>query len=244
MPPILLIHGAFSQGRHFDAWSDFFRRAGFECHAPSLPGHAPSDESALAALTMHDYLAALRGELARFTAPPIIIGHSMGGLLAQQLAASGPCAGLVLVASAPPWMLPVQLQALPTLFKHFPTILRGRPVRPTERILRELALHDLPEDEQRALIPIFVPESGKAYRAMVLGLARIPGRQFAGPVLCLSGGLDRIIPERTSHAIAREYHARHQRFAHCGHWLIAPSREREVAGAVLQWLKDIRLATD
>ena len=98
-PPIVLVARPFSYAGHFAGWTRLFSKAGFECHAPSLPGHAPSDPSALGSLTLDDYLAALHGGLSKLVAPPIIVGHSMGGLLAQQLAAIIPCEALICVAS-------------------------------------------------------------------------------------------------------------------------------------------------
>jgi pimeloyl-ACP methyl ester carboxylesterase len=94
-PPILLIHGAFSSAQHFAGWASFLSRARYECHAPSLPGHAPNDAALLASLDFGDYLAALRTEIGKLASPPVLIGHSIGGLLAQQLAASVPCRALV-----------------------------------------------------------------------------------------------------------------------------------------------------
>ena len=237
-PPIVLVHGAFSYAGHFAGWTRLFSKAGFECHAPSLPGHAPSDPSALGSLTLDDYLAALHGGLSKLVAPPIIVGHSMGGLLAQQLAAIIPCEALICVASVPPWMLLPQIRALAFLAPIMPAILSGRAIHPTEATLRNLLVHDLPEHEQRLLIQSFGAESGRAFRAMILGLARLPGKRFRGPVLCLSGAEDRIISSRTSKAIARHYGARHEIFPRRGHWLIASSAEQEVAGSVMRWLKE------
>jgi hypothetical protein len=107
--------------------------------------------------------------------------------------ATAPCTALVCVASAPPWILVPQLRALPFLARQMPAILAGRPIRPDEGTLRRLALHDLPEPEQYELVPTFGAESAQAFRTMLLGSARIPGRQFHGPVLCLSGSEDRVI---------------------------------------------------
>jgi pimeloyl-ACP methyl ester carboxylesterase len=77
-PPVLFIHGAFSNARHFAPWVERFSRAGFDCHASSLPGHDPSDDRALARLTMADYLAALERKVAKLSELPILVGHSMG----------------------------------------------------------------------------------------------------------------------------------------------------------------------
>src|ERR1051326_4402508 len=235
-PPVLFIHGAFSNAVHFAPWVDRFSRAGFECHVPSLPGHGPSDPRALASLTMEDYLAALEREAAQLSAPPILVGHSMGGLLAQQLASKGRCRALISVASAPPWMLAARPRSLPYFLPILPAPLAGRPVCPPESMLRALVIHHLPEEEQRALLPTFGAESGRAYRAMMLGTARLPGPPFRGPVLCLSGREERVIPMRTSAAIAHLYGARHEIFTQ-GHWLIAASLADQVAGTALRWLE-------
>lgn len=236
MPTALLVHGAFSNPAHAASWQERFTAAGYRCQAPALPGHGTDDQSVLTTATMADYLAALRKTLDGLDEPPILIGHSMGGLLAQQLASSGPCRALVLVASAPPWMLPAQLRALPHLLPMMPAILAGRPIKPPPETLRQLALHDLPSAEQARLLPTFGAESGRAYRAMILGLARLPGRPFDGPTLCLSGNQDRIISRRTSAAIARRYRAEHVAFDR-GHCLLGSSATDEVAGRTLKWLE-------
>jgi pimeloyl-ACP methyl ester carboxylesterase len=235
-PAVLFIHGAFSNPAHFAPWVERFSRAGFECRVPSLPGHGPSDPRALASLGIEHYLAALEREVAQLSAPPILVGHSMGGLLAQQLAAKGRCRALICVASAPPWMLTSPPRSLPYFLPMLPAILAGRPVYPPEATLRALVVHHLPQEEQRALLPTFGPESGRAYRAMMLGTARLPGPPFRGPVLCLSGREERVIPMRTSAAIARLYGARHEIFTQ-GHWLIAASLVDQVAGTALRWLE-------
>jgi pimeloyl-ACP methyl ester carboxylesterase len=162
----------------------------------------------------------------------------MGGLLAQQLAASVPCAALVCVASAPPWMLTAQVRTIPYLAPLMPAILTGRPLYPRAEVFKNIAIQDLTEADQRVLLPTFVAESGRAYRSMIFGLARLPGPSFQGPVLCISGGQDRIISNRISAAIARLYRARHEVFANRGHWLIALSAEREVASAIERWLRE------
>jgi pimeloyl-ACP methyl ester carboxylesterase len=192
-------------------------------------------------LTLSDYLAALRAEVARLGAAPILVGHSMGGLLAQQLAASGPCRALVCIASAPPWCLIPPLRSVRFLLPAFPAILFGWTIPHSEWALRNLALTKLPESEQRELVRTLGAESGRAFRAMWFGLARLPGPRFTGPVLCLSGRDDRIVADRTSRALARSYDARHVTFEQSGHWLIAASAQGDVAGTVMRWLEKNQL---
>lgn len=217
-------------------WRRYFEAAGFECHSPSLPGRLPIDREALRTLTLGDYLAHLLEYRAGFGAAPIVIGHSMGGLLAQQLAARTDCAALVLLASVPPGVLWAQLRAAPHLARLLPRILAGRPILPSERMLRAIVVHDLPEHEQRTLPPQLVTDSGRAFRSLVLGTARIPRDAVRCPVLCVSGGADRNVAPRISRAIARRYAAEHQIHPERGHWIVAESKVGEVAPPVLAWL--------
>ena len=108
-PPILFIHGAFGQAANFEPWADYFRAAGFHCTALSLPGHGPSDPQILARASLGDYLAAVAAAASALPAPPVIVGHSMGGFLALLHAAGSECAGLVLVAAPAPGRLPARV---------------------------------------------------------------------------------------------------------------------------------------
>lgn len=100
-----------------------------------------------------------------------------------------------------------QMRALPFLLPMIPALISGQAIQASDAAFRYLALHDLPKEEQHALLPTFGWESGQAYRAMLLGLTRLSGKPFGGPVLRLSGSADRIVTIRTLTAIARYYNA-------------------------------------
>ena len=236
-PPVLLVHGTFSHGELMEPWRRYFEAAGFECHTPSLPGRLPTDARALRRLTLADYLGTLLEYRARLDSPPIVIGHSMGGLLSQQLAARSDCAALVLLASVPPGVLWAQPRAVPHLARLLPRILSGRPILPSERTLRAIVFHDLPEHEQQTLPGRLVTDSGRAFRSLVLGTARVPRGAVTCPVLCVSGDADRNVAPRLSRAIAKRYRAEHHIHPDRGHWIVAESKVREVAPPVLEWLE-------
>lgn len=236
LPPILFIHAAFSQASHMAPWVRAFETAGFSCSAPSLPGHQPFDPKMLSSLSMHDYLPAILAVRESMTTPPIIIGHSIGGLLGQQLAAVTACSALVCIASVPPGILWAQLRALPHLARLLPEILAGRAIRPSDDTIRKMVLHDLPEPEQSEICASLGYDSGRVYRSLIFGLNSVPRGAIRCPVLCVSGDDDHVVSNRLSRSIARRYNADHIVIQKRGHWLIAPSALGVVVPRVLGWL--------
>jgi len=238
-PPLLLIHGAFTHSSRWDAWVGFFTEAGYHCVAPSLPAHDPPDRRALADLGFDDYVQALKDVVAQFDQPPVLIGHSMGGLLAQHLAAEVGCRGMVLVSSPPPWRVMGTRHLLPYSWRYALPVIAGRAIRVNEAAARNLVLHDLSEAEQNEMVNLFSWESGRAYRTMVLGLAPIERNRVRCPVLCVSGGSDRMLRLATVKSLAAFYDAEHIVFPHRGHSLVGLSMIGDVGNAVLEWIERV-----
>ena len=222
-----------------EPWRAFFAAEGYECTVPALPGHAPSDPELLSRLEIDDFFAAVSAEVARFERPPIIVGHSMGGLLAQMLAAAFDCAAVVLVGSLAPGWLPAPPGAIPYYLWVGPRILAGRPFHPSRAGLRWLVLHDLAAAERDALIAGFVPESGLAYREMLFGKVRVRSKSVTCPVLVVNGGADRLVPLSVAGEIARKYGAELMIIPGHGHWLIAGSLIDSAAIPVLRWIEQL-----
>ena len=105
---VVLIHGMWCRGEHLDAVATPLREAGFRVHQPTLPFHDQSDREdmreALGRASLLDYADYCQGVIhqLKFAEPPILIGHSMGGLIAQMLAARMPVQALMLFTPAPP----------------------------------------------------------------------------------------------------------------------------------------------
>jgi pimeloyl-ACP methyl ester carboxylesterase len=187
-------------------------------------------------LRFDDYVDAIAKVVGTFDRPPILIGHSMGGLIAQHLAARSECAALVLLSSTPPWRPGGTRHTLPYLLSYALPVLAGRPLRATSRAARDLVLHDLTAAEQAALAPLFAFESGKAYRTVVFGKGRLDPRAVDCPVLCVNGGQDRLLGRSVGVRLARFYGAEHMVFAAQGHSLVADSLLATVAAPVRVWL--------
>ncbi|MFC4128450.1 alpha/beta hydrolase [Nocardia rhizosphaerae] len=239
-PPILFLHGVFGSPGLMRPWLEYFDQAGFAGVAPALPGRDPSDREVLRRTGIDECLEVALAAYDALGTEAIVIGHSMGGLIAQKVAAARQCRALVLLASIPPGVLWPQLRPLPHLLPILPAVLAGRPFLPGERTMREVPLSTLTRAEQDLIVPRLVPDSGRIFRAMSLGApsVRVDAGAVRCPVLCVSAGADRNVAPWISARLAARYRAEHQIHPGLPHWIIAESALPQVAPPVLRWLRD------
>ncbi len=250
----MFVHGAFCGGWAFDGFREPFEAAGFETHAPNLPHHERgADLEALAQTGLKEYAAAIAHYAGELRAPPVLVGHSLGGLVVQLAAAQVPVAGLVLLAPSAPWGVPPT--TLDEHGNHFGLSMLGdywrRPVPPDYRVARATTLDRLSREDARRAFARFVPESGRAVReAMQWWLdpamaSQAPVYKIAAPVLGLAGGKDRVNPASTVRRVVARFpdgQAHFHEFAEMSHWLVGEPEAREVAELTLQWFEARGLA--
>ncbi len=249
-PPIVFIHGMWSTPATFDRLRQRLEAAGYATHAPALPFHdrdpalPPPDE--LGALGLEDYIAFLAAEIARLPGPVIVAGHSMGGFLAQAVAARVGAAGLMLFAPAAtaatnvPSLDPVRtLAGVVTRNKWWrsPTLIDARRARWG-------IYNGVPDDIATAEIYTLVWDSGRVLFEMALPFAaRAPAftvdhARLAMPALVIVGDRDRITPKGIARATARrlpgtvDYHE----LSGASHWLWWGEVEERVAALTSDWL--------
>ena len=103
-PPVLLLHGAWHGAWCWEGnYLDYFAEAGHETWAMDLSGHGESGKKKpLRFTTVDDFLADITSVIEAMPQPPIIIGHSMGGLLCQHVLNDNPnVRGVGFLASLP-----------------------------------------------------------------------------------------------------------------------------------------------
>lgn len=248
---VVMVHGAFCGGWVFDAFRTPFERAGLRVETPDLKGHGKADRPGdVAGLSMADYaddIAALCRSLTEADgSPPVLLGHSMGGLVAQMAARRTAVAALVLLAPSAPWGVlgssveeAVTAAALPLVA---PTPFS--PVEPDLRLLRAYSLDRLAPAEREAAARRARPESARAVLETLtwwldpLMTTHIPAGRPGADALVVSGGRDRVHPPATVRQVAERLGADYREMAGMSHWLPGEPGWDMVAGEILAWLAD------
>jgi pimeloyl-ACP methyl ester carboxylesterase len=201
----IFIHGAGGGGWEWERWIPVFRCCGYNTTAPDL---VPAPRG-LEATRFEDYLAQIVSLLPDAAAhtPPVLIGASMGGLLALKAAEYARVAAVVLVnstpsAGTPGW--PVWIQAFPPWIPW-----STRPLESTRASLR-----DADEDTIRWAHAHWRDESGAVMAALYQG---IPAQCPAVPVLVITSRDDDDVPVSVSLALAERLAADVMVFAGVSH---------------------------
>jgi len=236
-PRVLLLHGMFGGAWYWEPYQALLARRGYESHALTLRGHHDSRPVAsIGKVSLNDYIDDALA-VARTLDRPIVIGHSMGGLLAQKVAEAGACRALVLLASAPPrWIPPVSWLLLRKQVKYLTDLLLHHALMPDRGDADALMFNRTPVEERSQFFAKLVPESGKAGLELSLGAIGVHAARVTCPVLVVAGRDDRFVVPRIARALARKYHAplkEYDSFAH--HIMSEPGWER-VAGEVADWM--------
>lgn len=248
---IFMIHGMWSSGWYWENYVRFFESKGYRCVTPTLLYHDinfhEDPDPRLGSTSVLDYANRLEKEIDR-PEPPILIGHSMGGLLAQILAARGRAKALVLLAPAPP--AGINALSVSVLRCFMRPLFRYGFWRKHHRISFKTSvygiLHLMPPEDRRAIYEKMVFESGRA--AAEIGLwwadrrraSQVDERMVTCPVMVIAGKEDRITPEKMVRKVAEKYNAldHYRVFENHAHWLIAEPGWEEIVQHISDWLKE------
>lgn len=249
-PTVLFIHGLFMTPLCWEHWIPLAEARGYRCLAPGYPGRdRPVEElrsahpdPQLGRLTLTQVVDHYAGIIASLESPPVIIGHSMGGLITQLLVQRGIAAAGVAVNSAPPM----------GVFSFDPNFLRsnwplvnpflppGRPITmPYGRFCTSF-MNGHPEEQRHYDFERYiVPESRRIPRDSIT--ARIDFSRPHAPLLFIGGGMDAIIPP----SLNRKNHVRYthtgsvteyKEFSARTHSIILQSGWEEVVTYVFEWI--------
>jgi len=230
-PPLLFVPGLGHGAWCWEHWLDAAADAGYPGHALSLRGHGGS-EGILRRATLGDYVTDVLRTTAELPQPPVLVGHSMGGLVAQMALARGAFRAAVLVTPIPPYPA---VGSLALIARQHPTdalrVVAGRPLplRPS------YLFAGLDAATARAYTARTGPESPLVQYQLLLhlppALPRVPV-----PMLVLGSPDDRLVPIGDVRRTARRYNAHLEEFPGMGHDLMLDAGWDHPFLVVRHWL--------
>jgi pimeloyl-ACP methyl ester carboxylesterase len=251
---IVLIHGMWGHAGIVEPLRDQLTSVGYKVLTPVLPGHQPEQPEETRDLgdrSLADYAAYINRYLDTVDSDPapILVGHSMGGLITQMVAATRPTGPIVLLNSAQPAGINIiyPSSARATLNVLLTPGFWHKPHRPSYRRARYGLFNRIPEAHARRIHRQLVPESGRAYAELVFWfldprrVTRVDRGKINVPILIITGSEDRIIPPRVARQIAQYYSSTtFVCYPGHGHCPFAEPGGEKIAGDMDRWLKEQR----
>lgn len=256
-PPVVLIHGFWLTARSWERWVDYYSAQGFEVLAPAYPGLEAevdalrADSTPIRDLTVPAIVGHLEQVVQDLDRPPILIGHSAGGLWVQMLLDRGYGAAGVAISSLPPEGVrttpPSQVKAV------FPVL--GNPanhhraVELTHEQFHYAFTNTMTENESRQVYDRYaVAAPGRIVWEGVLANFK-PGHQDAwvdysnpdrAPLLFIASGKDHVMPPSVNAANVKRYRkstavTELYEFPGRSHFTVGEPGWEAVADYALQW---------
>jgi pimeloyl-ACP methyl ester carboxylesterase len=236
-----------------------FNQSGYAAVAPGWPNEPPTvteareQADAVANTSIDDVVAHIERVIAGLHAPPILIGHSFGGMIVEKLLGKGlGCAAIAIDPAQIKGVLPLPIAQLRSALPALSNPLNlTRSVSLTESEFRFGFGNALPPTESDELYQRWsIPSPARplfqvAVANFVLhSQAKVDtDNEKRGPLLLISGTADHTVPDVSTHASFKQY--RHsmavtelRQFEGRGHSLTIDHGWREVADACLSWLRD------
>jgi pimeloyl-ACP methyl ester carboxylesterase len=238
--PIVFVHGTGHAAWCWENFSTYFADAGFATYAVSLRGHGGSGGAErLRSTSVAEYVADLRSVAESLDALPILVGHSLGGLVVMRYLQRFPAAAAVLLAPAPTagmlvanWMVGLRrpFAFLRCLWKrdfaafyHSPGLTHALLFRrATSRAEVETLHRRIGRESFRAATEMLLPLRGR--------------RSFDCPLLVLSGTADKVVPIRYAKKTADALGATMIAIEDGAHELMLDWGWADVAHRIAEWL--------
>jgi len=252
---IVFVHGAWVTPASWQPFREFFEAAGFVTHAPAWPFVAEHSVAEMNRATPHGFgglslgtIADAYEELIRdLPEPPILIGHSFGGLLTQLLLDRG--CGVAGVAIDP---APIgSVVPGPTAFAAItPIMLRLagwlRPYALSRKRFANLFANTAPSLlVDQAYADYVIPAPGMIFHQAALWLGTwVDTRGRSQPLLITGGSKDRLVSPYLAKAAFRKQSKSKARtdylqFEGRSHFLCAEPGWEEVAGSIRDWIDEV-----
>jgi len=235
---VLFVHGMWGGSWYLRNYLYAAAQAGWDAWALNLRGHGESPApGGLGRVGLADYVADVRRCLDHL-GETVLVGHSMGGLIAQKAAEGGGVAAAVFLTSAPPRGInALEWPVLSRMARYVPAMLAGGAFTVSRAHADFLFLNGLTPEQRDWAFPRFGAESGRAARELALGGLAVDPRAVRCPTLVVGAPHDRITPAALQRRIAARYRAEYQEAAGHAHMLMLEEGWEQPFKDMLAWME-------
>ncbi|RIJ70914.1 alpha/beta fold hydrolase [Nakamurella silvestris] len=256
--PVVFIHGLWLHASSWQPWIDLFTQAGYAPVAPGWPGDASTVEEtrahpeALAGHGVDEVTEHFAAVIRSLPSPPVLVGHSFGGLIVEKLLGDGlGVAGVAIDAAPIKGVLPLPISSLRSSFPVLKNPANSsRAVSLTPEQFHYAFGNAIPEEESSQLYEKWtIPAPGKPlFQAATANFhphaetAVHTDNDARGPLLLIAGGADHTVGKAITYSTLKQYRKSDAvtelfEFADRGHSLTIDHGWQEVADKSLSWLK-------
>lgn len=251
---IVLIHGLFVNNTSWTNWKTYFENQGYTVHTPANPGHEgnPSDlrknvHTDLTKTGFEDVVTNIVKLIDTLPEKPIVIGHSLAGLVVQKLIELDKAVAGISIDGAPPKNVFAPWQTIKTVLPVVNPFKGGSAYMGTREWYHKAFFNNYTRTESDLFYnEIAVPESRKIARDTLLkSFAKIDFKKAHNPLLFIGGENDTIFPATFTKKIAGSYKDKNstvdfKSFPGRSHFITGEKGWEEVAGYVLNWIENVQ----
>lgn len=250
MKNIVFIHGMFQNPKSWDKWESFFTAEGYNCFTPAWPLHdgEPADLRAnipagLGDLTLDEVIAKM-SLAASQVENPVLVGHSVGGLIVQKLINNGiGAAGVAISSVAPNKMLDFDWNFFKSISQIANPLKGDEPALMDAESFHKNFANTLSEPASREAFEQFATHDSRNVLRGCMGEAgHIDLSLPHAPLLFIGGEKDLIIPPHLNEKNADAYHDKSSRtlfreFPYRSHFICGEEGWEDVAQYVFNWIE-------
>jgi len=225
-----MCHGAWCWEEYF---VPYFEQLGYTCVVFNLPGHEVAGSTKAIHFSMNDYVRALSDVVGKLKHDPIIVGHSMGGMILQRfLAKGGRCKQAILISSVPP--AGVLMPSLRVLFQNpgaFKFLFQANLLGVFNKYPHLMFGSNKNTEQYTGLM---CAESFWAYLQLMMPIGRVPKKI---PMLVMGGSADALISVDEFKQTAERYGTSLELIEEGSHDLMLEPNSHQYATMIHHWLE-------